>query len=1168
MHLSTIFVVLTLLILSTAHVRAVEDVTQWPYSSPFAHPEPLITFNWEWENSICGRIAYGTRNMNYFNSASATAGTDTFKFYRINNDNSVDPTPFILTRVRTYDSPYNPEFTTLLMSSDSRLNGPCADVYEWLIYTDRVDIPPGRYHIMHRDENTPTHAYLYQDVNLTSPLDVSRERIYVRSPMPNTYLPAQEGGLRSTFSFSGPGRSLMPTDKIPITIRVTNSTYTCTYTVSGDTFYKFNILLPMSPELVDTGLGMTDRASTNCTLEYATYDFEYMWSAPLVYDLSVAIEMPSTFIPGVTISYAGSPPALRPGSYEDLGTIVPQQYLPSNGGRTRAQAVIIDERIVTIVDTTLYSFNIHDLNDYQSAPLHTIPEFNDIGMFRISHVANYIVLLFFRPNPPYGRMFAVFDKTTLTYDAVATGQIMSDMTGVVDQLSSTSYYPNIDVRMSNIGDKMLIIISSTMYLWGVRSGQVRVLATRPWDGQGCGLFDPIISTSHGVYCSQGNVINRLNTTSLATVVVYRPDLPATGVYQYTHMTELGGRVYVRVFKTANRDPIAPSSSVYGWAGLIFNATFGLVERYDFGPYPALRGSAQPLSSSKGLFGVEGLGRIVELDFNGYPGEIDHTFRQLPTVVQPSPTIRFTDTTPGRYVTILNDTLIMVENGNDGTTASAYIQYIPFRREAYPTVVRAPTPETEGDADSLPIYALLPGFPEPNSTRIVFSGDDGSVFVYAVPDDAVLSGSIGDLVQAQLLDYINRTIAEGGVLSFNHRDPKAHGMHLQGMSEQALGDLSQVTYAPLQQGRYNVTLRYVDGTTGVVVVATVNGVTIATVNSEGTSATCSDRGVRTTGLCNCNVGAYGPTCADTIESCSRTICKYDTTGMLCTVTNNGIFYCQPSSCGVNYVMNITSGQCVCAPGRTGLNCADLVACSGYGTISGGGCTCTGGRYGPLCDLTLTECNAQICGAGMVCSGTTSGVTRCLPSSETLQPCEPCTGLVHAVCDSSIGVCRCAEGYYGPTCSNSLSTCVATHCSQNGYTCRPNRKVGDSVCMTNATASDSPTYVRTGCNNNGVTLSNTTACTCFDGFYGVGCNQTLSACSTQHCTGGQVCVSTVTGTVTCGEAAASGSSWMSKKKFIWVAAVIGGSAVVLGAIVGMLMMMMNGPWHRVSDNPGKN
>lgn len=1148
---------------------AAEDPTGYPYFMQNARTRPIIEFDWGWSNGACGRAAYGVRDAVYYPIHRVWGNSETFKFFRVGEGGVVDPDPIVLYRSRNSDSIPSPYSFTLELATSSRRFSRCHHASEGQTYPSPIDIPRGVYHVLHIDSVMPTFGYVYENVDLSAPVNTSETFISIRSPVSNTEIPAMNGRIWTTFAYSGPSRNGLPSNKRPITITVSNQTYVCAFSLTlYDYFTNDSPLLMYSSDSVTDAIGAPSVG--NCTLDYGgTYDFLYTW---FTYAIDDPEATPYPGVPGVVenvrLVYQGTAPLLNIGTSRRISDVVATETLVTdNGNYIRSIARIVGGYILNVMSETLYVMNPADLTQYRTTDLSLVDGLGaGPGVYEPFGYFNYFGVTFQSATYPYAMQLALFDRDTLVFDEAATFALHNMILAAGCDVSTTSSYPFwVMFKFVNLNpERVHLDIQSGSYtiLFGKNESGISVIGSQMGNGVStCSGGQWFYGVGDKVYCMMDSKILERDINTFRTAVVYDPALPDGKRLSYNHMVMMDGKFYSRGVEYNSGPPEAPMDDLATMVGLVWDSEWNLIGRHTYGPFPRL-GDSQTFTTTKALLAVAGSNRMIEYDFNGFPGEVDTEFRLLPPRQQED-SFRFTSVQYFDRVAILNNSmLVTVETVSDGTHGYTIVSTAGINAGVYPILMRSPIPNANGDGDALPVYALMSSMPEANSTRISFAATDGSVYTYALPDDPVLIGSLGDLVQTSLLNLINSTLAVGGVIPQGRHSAKSHGMSLQGLSEQALGDLAQVTYIPLVDGTYNVTLRYVDGTTGKVVVSTVNNVQIVNVAQDGTSPSCSGRGTRSTGLCNCNAGAYGPICADTIEECSRTICRYDQTGRTCTPTINGVLRCQNSTCGPHYIQN-ASAACVCAPGMMGLNCATPVPCNGHGTLeSDNTCTCSAGRYGPACDLSHTECNAQICGSGFVCEPTVAGVTRCLAAPEGLQPCLPCTGLVHAICDASIGVCRCADGYYGNTCASSLVTCVATQCSTAGETCRPNRKVGESVCMNNATLSTAPTYVRTGCNNNGVTLSNATACTCFEGYFGPGCNMTASACRRAHCTvaPNTACGSTVNGVVNCvPPPAAESDKWvMQENTFIWTAFVIAAGGVVVGAIVAAVKFTRSRPY----------
>lgn len=140
--------------------------------------------------------------------------------------------------------------------------------------------------------------------------------------------------------------------------------------------------------------------------------------------------------------------------------------------------------------------------------------------------------------------------------------------------------------------------------------------------------------------------------------------------------------------------------------------------------------------------------------------------------------------------------------------------------------------------------------------------------------------------------------------------------------------------------------------------------------------CNDRGFCEFGTCYCDEGFYGLLCE--YKTCPGTFCIYDSE-----------FF--------------SSSECV--------------HCSGYGECNDGVCNCTNGYSGDDCSKQTCrdECNLEgtciemypisQCDCFGKYGGDTCQVVLCLNNCN-----DP-----YGTCDTTTGICTCAEGFYGVDCS---------------------------------------------------------------------------------------------------------------------------------------------------------
>uniref|UniRef100_A0A6I8QR56 Notch 3 n=1 Tax=Xenopus tropicalis TaxID=8364 RepID=A0A6I8QR56_XENTR len=302
-------------------------------------------------------------------------------------------------------------------------------------------------------------------------------------------------------------------------------------------------------------------------------------------------------------------------------------------------------------------------------------------------------------------------------------------------------------------------------------------------------------------------------------------------------------------------------------------------------------------------------------------------------------------------------------------------------------------------------------------------------------------------------------------------------------------------------------------------------------------------------CTCEPGYTGYRCENQINECHSNPCMHG--GKCIDLVNKYLCYCQQGTSGVHCEHNYddcASNPCDYGECRDGINRYD--------------CVCKAGFTGPLCNIEVSPCASNPCRAGGTCQVTQNGFrclcpegrgTRDFLCNPTQDPdkelCPP--GCVHGVCrrlsdgyscDCKVGwtgrmcdrrgsdvctpnpcqnggncidhqgvpICRCRDGFRGPTCMIDIDECASAPCL-NGGKCMDGIAGYSCLCTLPYTGQKCETILDPcapdPCHNGGICSPTpdyeSHMCQCSPGWRGETCDDDIDECARSPCKNGGFC-----------------------------------------------------------------
>lgn len=1030
-----------------------------------------------------------------------------------------------------------------------------------------TDVPRGVYdvQVLYPSDTGYSASYVFTNIDLSAPPNASEASMVVHEPVANSEIGVRLGSIFINYIRNTPNApSGSPSHVSDISVTFLNSTTECTVVVMASDWFDPSLYVPLSGSPVGV------RSRTCDAVDFGVYDIRIDSTYHVVGLPFQVYPLAPVLIPNVALLPWAADAIIVNATNVD----VELDYFNGDPGDHVSPSAfdsfvnVVNDRAVFLRGSVMWSINTADpANDRASLDLATPGNYADYTagarFLFYEFYDNVAVGMFGNTGQNVARpKMACFNAITLAPNATCTAFLDSVIEAVYQATSyDTSFYqfafvsagPNYFMSRSVFGSEgRYTYIRCQNGAFGYIAGHAvpKRFPIGLDQESGCVTSPEYDPWTDSIVCGQRTSYVVLGPHANTTVVPI-PEM-RWGNYsngRVSFAVPMFGDVYVSITREVRATLRYPFKSERTW--LFRYDSQGQRVRSRDAIYMPEQGTTGSQNAHSGATAFPEVSRLLVRNFNGWTQEMlpDLSFIPSPTGYYDIRSLYTVYYEAGRGLVRSKDgnRIYALELSNAyGPFRDVFVIHIgSIRLNPYPITLRAPVEQTESTADELLLSYTTGSRPTAGTATLVFRNASGFEFDYAIGDAPTESRSLGDIIQSFLIDHVNRTIAAGGIVDltpetlsyhwgltgglllasesrrtdlislYTAQKQQARAYRLRLLGESPAPDPT-VSYEPLAPGVYTVTLRYLDGATARLVVATVDNVTIVDASTNGTTPTCSNHGTRDTGLCTCESGWHGPICSETLASCSRTSCRYDTTGLVCTDTVNGRYRCEAPNCAAPQVYTFENG-CRCAHGYTGAECTTLRPCAENGVPNEetGACTCNPGYYGPTCTQTRQQCTDALCGNGYQCGPTVNGTTRC--ELLTLVECAPCQNLVHSYCDPYLGECRCAGGWYGETCNQTITECRASTCTGESNACRPYRATHESVCVESIMRGDPDAFDTAPCNGNGVTNATaaTVACTCFFGF-GRYCNLTRSECNTAWCPTGHVCGNTVHGVVVCYDA----------------------------------------------------
>ncbi|BFZ02934.1 hypothetical protein BsWGS_05974 [Bradybaena similaris] len=232
-------------------------------------------------------------------------------------------------------------------------------------------------------------------------------------------------------------------------------------------------------------------------------------------------------------------------------------------------------------------------------------------------------------------------------------------------------------------------------------------------------------------------------------------------------------------------------------------------------------------------------------------------------------------------------------------------------------------------------------------------------------------------------------------------------------------------------------------------------------------------------CSCVNGFSGRHCEVLPDFCHHNDCRVSERGIC---TNDFHNFTASCTCGEHYILD-SQNPGVCIP---------ITYCSSNPCVNGtcsdviGGCNCTLGFEGSLCQHNIDDCVNHICRNGATCVDGVNNYTCTCPAGFRGFFCEEnianCSGKcvvnnTEAACEDLVEdyYCPCKPAYTGKNCSEAVNMCTVYEPCLNGGTCS--------------------------------NFSGGYNCTCAAGWTGENCDQEINHCSSHPCQNNGICYNLV-------------------------------------------------------------